>query len=510
MSIRINEPAFIDPVNGQESEGISVIDAVYDSLLALDPFTSKLVPAAAESWEANDDASVWTFHLNKKAKFTNGRAVTAADFKYAFERICNPTNKSEIAYHLESIVGYDKMQDGSATELSGVKAVDDYTLEITLTAPFGDFEYVMAHPTFAPVPKEEVDKDPVAFAAMPIGNGQFKMAGPWQHDQLIQLVRNDDYYGKKAQLDGVDFKIIKDVETALLEFKAGNLDFTDFAPDQTASLVAEYGESDDGYTVSPGKQVLGGAEAGMNYVTINLRNDIFKGKPDLCRAISLAINRQAIIDAVYDGLRTVADGIVPPGIAGYTPGQWQYSKYDMEEAKSLLAKAGYPNGEGLPVIKMGFNTGSVWGDVFAMVQADLQKIGIQTELEGVEWAQWLDQLQAGTPDSYQLGRIGWSSDFPIYQNWVGSLFTTGGADNLSGYSDPAVDAAIADARATANTDERLAKYLALDKTIGDASPVAPLFIGRHSRVGSNRINGLVYSALNYYSLDNVWISAEKQ
>ncbi len=144
------------------------------------------------------------------AKFHNGRDVTAADFKYAWERICNPANESEISYHLSAVKGFDAMQDGTATELEGVKAIDDKTLEVTLDYAYGDFEFVVGHPALGPVPKEEVEKDPAAFAEMPIGNGPFKMAGPWQHDQLIQVVRFDDYSGEKAYLDGVDFKIFKD------------------------------------------------------------------------------------------------------------------------------------------------------------------------------------------------------------------------------------------------------------------------------------------------------------
>ena len=108
----ISEPAFIDPVNLQESEGTQVGQAVFDSLVAFDPITSEIVPAAAESWEPNEDATVWTFKLVEGATFHNGDPVTAADFKYAWERICNPENESEISYHLAPVMGYDEMQDG--------------------------------------------------------------------------------------------------------------------------------------------------------------------------------------------------------------------------------------------------------------------------------------------------------------------------------------------------------------------------------------------------------------
>ncbi len=439
FSFYITEPTAIDPWNGQESEGIKVIDALFDSLVAFDPLTSKLIPAVAESWSANEDATVWTFQLGD-SKFHNGRDVTAADFKYAWERICNPANEGEISYHLSAVKGYQAMQDGTATELEGVKAIDDKTLEVTLDYGYGDFEFVVGHPSLGPVPKEEVDKDPVAFHDMPIGNGPFMMAGPWQHDQLIQVVRFEDYTGQKAYLDGVDFKIFKDEDTAFLEFKAGNLDFTSIPSGQLEATKAEFGASADGYTIEPGKQVLTGTEISTYYMVCNLTDELLKNA-DLRKAISLAINRQAICDTVYEGCRKPATGIVPPGIAGFLPDQWPYAKYDVEQAKQMLEKAGYPGGEGLPELRIGFNSGVGHEDVFALVQADLKAIGINTVLEGVEWAQWLDQMDA---KDFQLGRLGWSSDYPIMDNWVAPLFQTDSLDNHSFYSNPAIDEGILD------------------------------------------------------------------
>ncbi len=496
----INEPAFIDPWNAQESEGIQVTNAVFDSLVAFDPLTSMLVPSAAESWEANADATVWTFHL-ADGKFHNGRDVTAADFKYAWERICNPANESEISYHLAAVKGYDAMQDGSATELEGVKAIDDKTLEVTLAYAYGDFEFVVAHPALGPVPKEEVDKDPEAFHEMPIGNGPFMMAGPWQHDQLIQVVRFEDYPGQKANLDGVDFKIFKDYETAFLEFKAGNLDFTSIPSGQVAATKAEYGESADGWTVEPGKQVLTGAEIATYYCVFNTKDEIL-ANADLRRAISLAINRQAICDTIYESVRTPATNIVPPGIAGFLPDQWPYAKYDVEQAKQLLEKAGYPGGEGLPELRVGFNSGVGHEDVFALVQADLKAIGINTVLEGVEWAQWLDQMDAG---DFQLGRLGWSSDYPIMDNWMYPLFESTSVDNHSFYTNPAVDQGILEARQIVDTDARIAKYQEINRMIGEDAPVAPMVFYAHSHVGSDRIMGFIYSPLNFANLESCWI-----
>lgn len=507
LNYYINEPAFIDPVNVQESEGTQVANAVFDSLVAFDAKTSALVPAAAEKWEANADATVWTFHLRQGAKFHDGTDVKAGDFKYAWERICNPANKSEISYHLAAVKGYDEMQADppTATELSGVKVVDDYTLEVTLSYAFGDFEYVVGHPALAPVPKAAVEKDPKAFADMPIGNGPFKMAEPWKHDQYVKVARFDDYYGDKALLDGVDFKIFKDEETAMLEFRAGNVDFTTIPSGQVNATKAEFGESPDGLEVFPGQQTLLGPETAVYYVLMNNLDPILKNA-DVRRAFSLAINRQAIADTVYEGVRTPATGIVPEGMVGWVKDAWTYSKYDVEQAKTLLEKAGYPGGKGIPEILLSFNTGAGHEDVMALIQSDLKAIGVNTKFDGSEWAQYLDKLDS---KKYQMGRLGWIADYPIMDNFLYPLFASTSADNACYYNNPAVDKAIQDARKIVDTAARIAAYQAIEKTIGEDAPVIPIVTYRHHNLGSERTRSLVYSPMGLAALDKAWIATAK-
>ncbi|PKQ14275.1 MAG: ABC transporter substrate-binding protein, partial [Actinobacteria bacterium HGW-Actinobacteria-8] len=284
MSFYIGEPAYIDPYNCQETEGMQVTQALFDSLTDFDNVDpTKVIPAAAISWEPNADATVWTFKLNPDGKFSDGTPVTAKDFVYAWNRIANPetintsTGKADpsiIGYHLGFIKGFDDVSGGKGTEMEGLKAVDDTTLEVTLSQSFADFEYVVAHPSLGPVPQAAVeagiqyDGATVSYGDMPIGNGPFKMAEPWKHNQYIKVARNDAYTGDPAYLDEVEFRIFKDPETAYTEFEAGNLDFTQIGEGKIKDAVAKYGESADGYTVAPGKQVLLGAEASTYYMIL--------------------------------------------------------------------------------------------------------------------------------------------------------------------------------------------------------------------------------------------------
>ncbi len=503
----INEPYVIDPVNAQEEMGINVVNAVFDGLLDFDPKTSELIPAVAESWEPNADATVWTFNLREGAKFHNGRDVTAEDFKYAWERILNvPESGSEIAYHLDPILGAVEMQSGEAAEAEGIRVVDDLTLEVTLAYPFADFEYVVAHPSLAPVPREEVEADPDAYAMMPVGNGPFMMSEPWAPGQYIRVERFDDYWGEPALLDAVEFKIFSDEETAYLEFRAGNVDFTTIPSGQIQSAIDEYGESSDGWEAAPGSQVLLGGELSTLYVVMN-NEDEHLSNADLRRAISLAIDRETIAQTVYEGTRTPATNIVPEGIIGWEDGAWEYSRYDVPEAERLLAEAGYPGGEGLPTLQLAYNTGDGHEPLMQLIQQNLRDIGIETEFDPMEFAQLLDVYYEG---AHQLGRLGWVVDYPIMDNFLYPLFLSTSADNLAFYDDPEVDEALVAARQIAEEDERVRAYQEIARTIGDDAPVVPVVMYRHRHVVSERVRGFVYSPMILANLHEVWLADDEE
>ena len=309
----------IDPAYVTQVEALEVVQALFDSLTQLDYKTNKVLPAVAQSWEKNASATVWTFHLKKGTTFHNGREVVAEDFKYAWERIANPANESPVSYHLAPIKGFDEMQNKTAKELSGVKVIDRYTLQVTLKYPFADFDAVVAHPCLAPVPKEEVEKDPKAYAMKPIGNGPFQMAEPWKPDEYAKLVRYQGYAGTKPHIAGIEFRTQKDTDTAFMEFKAGTIDVAQIPDGQIAAVESEYGVSTDGLTADPGKQTLLGPELSMCYLEMNTKVAPFN-KADVRRAVSLAINRQAICDVVFEGTRVAADDFIPQGMTGYVKG----------------------------------------------------------------------------------------------------------------------------------------------------------------------------------------------
>jgi oligopeptide transport system substrate-binding protein len=502
----------IDPYNLQESEGTQVGQALFDSLTVIDAKTGKVLPAAADSWSSDASATVWTFKLHPGAKFADGTPVTANDFVFAWNRIAtsasnNATDPAQIAYHLGPVVGFDDAQ-AKGTPMPGVKAIDDTTLQVTLQYPFADWPYVMAHPALAPVPQKLVENGvdyngtKVPFGEMPVGNGPFKMSEPWKHDQYVKVVRNDDYYGKKANIDGVDFMIFKDLETAYREFQAGTIDFTQIPDGQIETAKTQYGVSPDGYTVNPGKGVLLGPETAIYFLTLdNAKKPL--DNPNLRKAISLAINRQAINETVYEGTRVPATGMVPPGLPGYKEGLFPNSKYDIEAAKAALTAAGYPGGKGLPSLKINYNAGAGHAKVVQLVQSDLKAIGIATTSETLEGAQHWDLLRT---TKYDIGRDGWIADYPIADNFTYPFFASTSADNHSHYKNPEVDAAILAARSTTDDTARADMYTKIQQTIGATDPTVPIVYYAHRHVGANRLNNFVYDNQGLAHFDTAWIT----
>lgn len=510
LNYYINNPSAIDPYDLEEDQGMMVGYQLFDALTTYDFTKSELVGLAAESWDVNDAADEFTFHLVKGAKFHDGTTVTSKSFKQGWERILNPNTSTEhasaIGYHLAMVDGYSELSAGEADELKGVTCPDDDTLVVKLSQPYADFPYVCMHPALSPVPDCALEDFDTFFFA-PVGNGPFKMDGKWEDGQQINLVRFDDYsYGEKAKLDGIHFNIQKDVQTAYTEFQAGNLDVAQVPTTQLKDAISQYGESEDGYTATTGKEVLTGDELSIYYLMLNVNDEQLKDK-DLRHALSLAINRQAICDTVFEGTREPAGGIVPPGIKGYVENEWADSRYDVDAAKKILDEK-YPadaNGKRNLSIALTYNLDGDHKAVMEMVMADWSALGIETSSNTAEWASILSNTYPNA--DFQVGRLGWIADYPIMDNFLYPLFVTGGDNNYGQYSNADVDKGLLEARAIASDDDRVAKYQEVDKLIAEDMPVIPLFYYKHQMVCSQRVKSLYMDPQKLCDMSTVELSA---
>ena len=510
LNYYINNPSAIDPYDLEEDQGMMVGYQLFNALTTYDFTKSELVGLAAESWDVNDAADEFTFHLVKGAKFHDGTTVTSKSFKQGWERILNPNTSTEhasaIGYHLAMVDGYSELSAGEADELKGVTCPDDDTLVVKLSQPYADFPYVCMHPALSPVPDCALEDFDTFFFA-PVGNGPFKMDGKWEDGQQINLVRFDDYsYGEKAKLDGIHFNIQKDVQTAYTEFQAGNLDVAQVPTTQLKDAISQYGESEDGYTATTGKEVLTGDELSIYYLMLNVNDEQLKDK-DLRHALSLAINRQAICDTVFEGTREPAGGIVPPGIKGYVENGWADSRYDVDAAKKILDEK-YPadaNGKRNLSIALTYNLDGDHKAVMEMVMADWSALGIETSSNTAEWASILSNTYPNA--DFQVGRLGWIADYPIMDNFLYPLFVTGGDNNYGQYSNADVDKGLLDARAIASDDDRVAKYQEVVKLIAEDMPVIPLFYYKHQMVCSQRVKSLYMDPQKLCDMSTVELSA---
>lgn len=494
----ISDPVAIDHYNLQESEGTQVGHVLFDSLVEWDWDKGEVKAKAAESWEINDDNTVFTFHL-KDAKFHNGDPVTSESFKRGWQRLVDTTmtTPGEIGYHLAPVVGYDEMAAGEATELTGLTCPDDKTFVVTLKEPMADFLAVCCHPGLAPAPQAAID-DAANYLLAPIGNGPFMMDGKWESGQYINVKRFDDYYGDKPALDAINFSIQKDPKTAYSELEAGNMDFCQIPTGRFAELTEKYGSSVDGYTISPSRQTLAGAEASVYYLAVNLEDETMANK-DLRHAIGLAINRQNIVDTLYEGVREPADNVFPP-IIDKKGGSWEYAKYDPEAAKKIIDEKGLAG----TTIKLSYNSGGGHEDVMSCIQADLTAVGLNVEQDTKEWAAYLQGLTDG---DFQMGRLGWIADYPTLDNFIFPNFYSTADNNYSRYNNPEVDAAIDDARKIVDEDDRKDAYRKINQMVADDMPIIPIMFYAHQHVASDRVNELYYNAQGIADLGHASLRA---
>jgi oligopeptide transport system substrate-binding protein len=487
------EPVSLDPAQLQESEGIAVGKSLYDGLMDNDPKTMELIPAMAESFETNEDATVFTFKLKKGVKFHNGRECTAEDFVYSWNRVVDPATASEVAYHLSPVKGFDEFQAGEATELEGVKALDDYTFEVTLSYPYADFVYHTAHPVTSPIPKEVVEEvGSENFSEHPVGTGPF-MFDSWTHEQQVVVDKFADYYGDPAYLDSVVYKIYMEEETAYQDFKAGTLQDCQIPQGQFDSAKADYGD-----------HALFVPMLGIYYYGYNVNAEPWKDNKDLRQALNYAVDRQTLCDVVMEGQRDPASGMVPPGIPGYKTNQSDYT-YDVEMTNTLLTSAGFPGGQGLPGLTLGYNTGGGHEDPAQFIQGNLKDVGVNVTLEGYEWGSYLDLVQGGEVTFF---RMGWLTDYPIMDNFLYPNFYSTSTDNFTQYNNPEVDALLDKARSTADETERLALYQEAERIILEDAPVIPLMYYKTSRVYGDGIGGYIRTADDLTPMEMVYFIAE--
>jgi peptide/nickel transport system substrate-binding protein/oligopeptide transport system substrate-binding protein len=501
------QPPNIDAVGVQESEGWQVAHNVLEGLVAytLDESGGMTgVPKIAESWEPNADASVWTFTLKKGVMFQApvSREVVAQDFVDSWNRATDPANGSYTSYILSPIKGSD---DGgywdSKKGLTGVKAIDDYTLEVTLRYPFAEFPQTLGHPVASATPVDYINEiGAKAYNRKPVGTGPF-MVKEWKNNRYITIVRNPDYWDpdNAAYLDEVNMKIILESSTAWLEFQKGNIDYTDVPPGQV-SVAENMPDSKSGtWTAKAWPQIS------TYWVGFNWNNPVVGGDQglEIRKAMVLSADSENVINIVQEGVDLPATGIIPVGVPGYQPDQTPYA-YDPEAAKEIVAGMG-----DVPTLQYWYNTDEGHQKIAEVLQAGWKAAGIDVELTNLEWGTFLDKLaksEKGDADSSQVFRMGWVADYPAMDNFLYPLFhSSQSATMYTFYNNPEFDDLIMQARQTADETQRRNLYLQAEKIMLTDAPCIPIYFYREFRVTNNRIGGFVYDPMAQVDMWKLWV-----
>jgi oligopeptide transport system substrate-binding protein len=447
-------PEHLDPALNSTLDAYQVVNALYDGLTdidASDPENPEVKPHVAESYEANDDASVWTFKIREDAAFSNGEPILPSTFQKSWERASHPDFAGDYSYLFTFIEGGAEKLDGTADTIAGVEADDEsLTLTVTLAEPYSNFDAVAGFQLFFPMPDEATEADPATYGdyenGIMIGNGPYMMEAP-RNDQEIILVKNESWTGDvngetwPDRLDRIEFLTQTDPDTSFNAMLAGET-FNANIPPGRVTEAEQHGNTLD-------VQILG-----SYHFLFNERDERVGGDENrlLRQAISQAIDRDEINEAVYEGTRTTSTGITPPGIPGFTENICEYCAYDPEAAQAAfdewVAEGNSLDGP-LPIQ---FNTGAGHEDVVQIMIDNLAAIGIEAVAEGIDSETYFSQLADG---ACVICRAGWYADYPTYDNFMFDLFHSSSLDgNNFGFIDEEFDALVEEAKRTVDRDEQ--------------------------------------------------------
>jgi dipeptide transport system substrate-binding protein len=465
-------PESLNPQIVTTTTAMDATRPVYDTLVQFVPGSTTIAPALAESWTISDDGKEYTFHLRRGVHFHSSEAFTPTRDMNADDVLFSLLRqwKDDHPYHRVSGVRYDYFLDlGMADLLSSIDKPDPYTVRIRLTRPDAVLLANLAMPFNAILSAEYADKmltagTPERVDREPIGTGPFEFLS-YKKDMSIRYRRFDGYWGEPQAIDTLVFAITPNPAVRLTKLRSGECHLMAFPnPADTAKIAAD-----------PELALLKLEELNISYLALNTNVKPFDDVR-VRRAINMAIDKSAIVEAVYQGAGTVATNPIPPTLWSYNHAIKDYP-FDVNEAQRLLVEAGYPDGFETDLwympISRPYNPNGK--RVAEMIQADLAKIGIRVKLKTEEWSQYRSRVQGGdTP----MSLYGWTGDNGDPDNFLhvllGCLAARPGGNNVSKWCDPEYDKLVSQAKLTTNRAERDKLYRQAQVIFKDQAPWVPL------------------------------------
>ncbi len=504
-----SEPQGLDPhvVTGVPEN--KIIRALFEGLAVKNPYTLEPEPGVAERWDISEDGTLVTFHINPRARWSNGDPMSAHDYVWSWERALNPAMGNLYAYMLFPIVNAEAYAKGELSDFSavGVKAVDDLTLQVTLSAPTPYFIQLMDHYSTFAVHRatiEKFGKPTDRFTRWTrvenmVNNGPFNLK-EWKLNRRISVEKSDTYWDRdNVELNGVVFYPTENVVSEERMFRVGQLHYTGTLP---LEKIPVYEQMDDTpYIQAP--------YLGTYYFLLNTK------RPPLDDvrvrwALSLAIDRDKLNQTVLQKSNVPAYSITPPGTLGYKPPK--LFDFEPDKARQLLADAGFPDGDGWPGIELIYNTSESHRKIaVALQQMWKDELNIEVTIANQEWKVYLDNV---TQMEFDIARRGWIGDYVDPNNFL-DLFLAGGGNNNTGFADPRYDEMILKLAPQAkDREERYRIFHAAETMLMEQMPILPVYTYTSKHLIHPSVKGMpanLMDSLNlkYVSLDPDWETVDR-
>lgn len=511
-----SEPQTIDPALNSAVDGAVMTQHIFEGLMKWsnsgDPVEdstltyAELVNGQAQDYTktVNDDGTVtYVFTLRDDIKWSDGQAVKAGDFEYAWKRAVDPATAADYSNMFVYIMNAQDIIDGNKDKSElGVKAIDDKTLEVNLYNDTPYFLELCAFPTYLPLRQDKVEAGGDQWTLSTdtyIGNGAYKMK-EWVHNQKIVMEKNDQYYDyAKLGPDTITFTLTDDNNAMLAGYKSGEIQFIEDMPVNEVAGLLSSGEL----------QIL--PYVGTYYVCYQNQKAPFDDWR-VRKAFTLAIDSKYIVEKVTQTGQIPANGWVASGVTDADPAGADFRtvggdiwnapvddatyKANLEEANRLLDEAGYTDRSKFPVVEYLYNTSDAHQKVGEALQQQWQKgLGVQVTLKNQEWAAFLETRKRG---EYQIARNGWISDYNDPMAFL-DMWVTGGGNNDAQYANPAYDAAIKKANSTADPVERMAAMHEAENLLMNQDwALGPIYFYTQKCMLKDNVSNVFYTPLGYF------------
>jgi oligopeptide transport system substrate-binding protein len=488
------EPTDFDPGVTSGGKGLEMIQNLFEGLVFIDQRDGSLQMGVAEAMDVNEEQTEFTFTVRDGVTWSDGTPLNANDFEWSWKRVLIPETKSEYTTALYPIKNAAQIDAGDLPiDDLGVKATDEKTLVVTLEGPTPFFPLLAATWTYYPVPKHTVEEFGEAWveAGNMVSNGPYVLTD-WAHDQSMTLELNEAYYGEKPTITRADYTLFADpVAQALVAFEADELD-------QAQVAGADLDRVKNDPVLGPLMQVF--PRSGTQFIvcdTTNSPTDDVRVR----QALAMAIQHDALANGVLKGEFSPALTILPPDIPGHNPDAALGE--DAEQAKQLLADAGYPNGEGFPELLLTYTSTSTQEKKSAEYLQGIwkQSLGINVKLDPLEDKAFDDWFNSRTDQPFNLMLSFWGSDWGDPANWHNQLFDSKADFYHSHWKNDEFDTLVREAVVMGDAEERIAKYEQAEMLLNQDASLIPLFNLNRIYVVKPYVQGIVH----YPILGRTWL-----